>query len=52
MFVSGTYKLDDTGDRIIRVPGIPIPSNAKEDAKEQLERTLDLAKYVEVKNYL
>ena len=39
MFVSSTYKLDETGDRIVRIPGIPSPSNAKEDSKEQLERT-------------
>ena len=48
MFVSSTYKLDETGDRIVRIPGIPSPSNAKEDSKEQLERTQALAKYVEV----
>jgi hypothetical protein len=48
MFVSSTYKLDETGDRIVRIPGIPRPSNAKEDSKEQLERTQALAKYVEV----
>ena len=48
MFVSKFYQLDPTGDRIVRKEGIPQPSNAKEDAAEQLEKTHDLAKYVEV----
>ena len=48
IFISRAYKIDATGDCIVRTSDIPLPSNAEEETAEKLERTNDLAKFVEV----
>lgn len=48
MLQSTIFKLDEHGERIVRIPGVPTPKSAAEDTAEQLEKMSVLAKYVEV----
>ncbi len=48
MFQSKTHAIDDTGDRIIRKSSVPHPTDEFEETVENLEKTIELAKYIEV----
>ena len=50
IFESKVYKIDDKGERIIRIPGVPFPQNMQEETNEQLEKMAELARFVEVKS--
>jgi hypothetical protein len=49
MFQSKTHIIDDSGDRIIRKSSVPLPSDQVKETVENLEKTIELAKYIEVK---
>jgi len=49
IFESKVYKIDDKGERIIRIPGVPFPQNMQVETNEQLDKMAELARYVEAK---
>ena len=49
MFQSRTHLIDDSGDRIIRKSSVPFPSDQFDETVENLEKTIELARYIEVR---